>query len=323
MSLSELLGSLSNLSDADFIEQYYLKLPFALAGGCQQLCGLGSWDSVERILAQPAADVLVVKAGEQRVAQSNPSFAEARALHADGYTIVLRHVERLDPAIAALAAGFSRDLLATPDVHIYCTPASQFGFGWHYDAEEVFILQTAGRKEYSLRKNTVNPWPVLEAMPDDMGFEREIMPLMNCTLAAGDWLYIPGGYWHRGASQEDSISVAVGLMAPTALDVCDFVRRRLAGSLVWRQRLPVTTAAAGAQAEPAQTQLAALCQQLGHELLHALGDPQTADGFLAERRRQFEPASQPDGAGGSPDGGPAAQGRCAAEPSVPGAHLPE
>ncbi len=198
MSLSDLLGSMSS---AAFIEQYYLKLPFALGGGCQQHRGLGTWAAVERILARPDADTLVVKSGGQRAGPQTLAYAEARALHADGYTIVLRHVERCDPAIAQLAGGFMRELSAPLDVHIYCTPASQFGFGWHYDAEDVFILQTEGSKEYSLRKNTVNPWPVLETMPDDMGFEREIMPLMNCTLAAGDWLYIPGGYWHRAASR--------------------------------------------------------------------------------------------------------------------------
>ncbi len=285
MSLSDLLGS--SMPSAVFIEQYYLKLPFALSGGCQRYCGLGSWEAVERILGKPGADTLVVKSGEQRAAPQSPTYAEARALHADGYTIVLRHVERLDPAIGEFAAGFSRDLLSPLDAHIYCTPASQFGFGWHYDAEDVFILQTAGTKEYSLRKNTVNPWPVLETMPSDMAFEREIMPLMNCTLAAGDWLYIPGGYWHRATSREDSISVAIGVMATTALDVLDFVRQRLPGSLVWRQRLPVMTSAAGESEGEARSQFARLCEQLGRELLHVLSDPRTAADFLEFRRQQL------------------------------------
>jgi 50S ribosomal protein L16 3-hydroxylase len=277
MSLSDLLGSVPT---AAFIEQHYLKLPFALNGGCRQFANLGSWESVERILGQPGADTLVVKSGEQRSGPQTPSYAEARALHADGYTIVLRHVERRDPIIASFAAGFMRDLLSPLDVHIYCTPASQFGFGWHYDAEDVFILQSEGCKEYSLRKNTVNPWPVLETMPNDMGFQREIMPLMKCTLSAGDWLYIPGGYWHRAQSREDSISVAIGVMATTALDVLDFVRQRLPGSLVWRQRLPVMTAAAGDHTAEARSQFDTLCEQLGRELMQVLANPRTAADFI-------------------------------------------
>ena len=40
--------------------------------------------------------------------------------------------------------GIGRDFAAPVDVHLYCTPAGQPGFGWHYDAEDVFVLQTAG-----------------------------------------------------------------------------------------------------------------------------------------------------------------------------------
>ena len=315
MSLSDLLG---DMPSAVFIEQYYLKLPFALSGGCRQFCHLGSWETVERILGQPGADTLVVKSGQQRSGSQTPTYAEARALHDDGHcTIVLRHVERHDPAIAELAAGFVRDLFSPLDVHIYCTPASQFGFGWHYDAEDVFILQTAGCKEYSIRKNTVNPWPVLETMPDNMAFEREIMPLMNCTLSAGDWLYIPGGYWHRAESREDSISVAIGMMATTALDVLDFVRRRLPGSLVWRQRLPVMTAAAGEHAEDARRQYAALCEQLGHDLLGKLVNPKTAADFIEIRRQRLE--SEGTLAGQTANGQPAADASKSTQPAVHGA----
>jgi 50S ribosomal protein L16 3-hydroxylase len=290
MSLAELLGTQPS---SVFIEQFYLQQPFALSGGCDRFRHLGSWESVEAILSRPDADTLVVRGGQQLPGGGAPSYDEARALHADGYTIVLRHVERRHAAIAEFAAGFQRDLAASLDAHIYCTPASQFGFGWHYDAEDVFILQTAGRKEYSLRKNTVNPWPVLETMPQDMGFEREIMPLMKCTLSAGDWLYIPGGYWHRAESCEDSISLAIGVMSTTALDLYDFLRSQLLGSLVWRQRLPIGTPAAGKSDEEARGELSTVCEHLGRDLLRMLTDPRTADEFLNFKRRQT--ASQATG----------------------------
>ena len=72
-----------------------------------------------------------------------------------------------------------------------------------------------------------------------MRYEREIMPLVRCELAAGDWLYIPSGYWHMGQSRELALSLAIGVMPRTGIDVLDFVRPRVAGSLLWRQRLPV------------------------------------------------------------------------------------
>ena len=45
------------------------------------------------------------------------------------------------------------------------------------------LCSASGRKTYSLRKNTVNPWPLEETLPADMKYEREIMPLMQCRLA--------------------------------------------------------------------------------------------------------------------------------------------
>ncbi|HEV3339654.1 MAG TPA: cupin domain-containing protein, partial [Pirellulales bacterium] len=208
-----------------FIAESFLRQPFSLPGGAAALAHLGSWEVLETILAQPGADVLVVKEGRRWEGAQSPSPGEARRLFSDGHTVLVRHAERCHAQLAELAAGFARDFRAAVDVHLYCTPAGQHGFGWHYDVEDVFIVQTAGSKEYSLRKNTVNPWPVLETLPPDMRYEREIMPLSRCLLSAGDWLYVPHGYWHKAEARDESISLAVGLMCPTALDLLDFLRQ--------------------------------------------------------------------------------------------------
>jgi hypothetical protein len=35
---------------------------------------------------------------------------------------------------------------------------------------------------------------LLEAMPEDMEFEKEVSPVLCCDLAQGDWLYLPSGF---------------------------------------------------------------------------------------------------------------------------------
>ena len=176
-------------------------------------------------------------------------------------------------------------LAAAVNIHMYCTPGSQYGFGWHYDAEEVFIVQTTGRKEYSLRKNTVNPWPTDETLPANMRYEREIMPLARCELAAGDWLYIPSGYWHIGESRETSLSLAIGVQPHAAVEVFDFLRPQILESLVWRQRLPVMGAAAVGSGDELREQYAAVFMQLGQELLKLLSDPRQVEAFLTRLGR--------------------------------------
>jgi ribosomal protein L16 Arg81 hydroxylase len=147
----------------------------------------------------------------------------------------------------------------------------------------VFIVQTAGNKEYSLRKNTVNPWPLEETLPANMAYEREIMPLARCELSAGDWLYIPAGYWHKGASREASISLAIGVMAPAALDVFDFLRGKLLHSLRWRQRLPLCGEIAS---DPDKTRAAYsdLFLELAADAAKELRDESLVDAYLASRR---------------------------------------
>jgi ribosomal protein L16 Arg81 hydroxylase len=264
---------------SQFLENYFLRLPYAEPKGAQELTQRGGWEIIAASLKAPDADVMVVKAGERWAESRTPSVEEAKSLYAKGYTLLVRHAERQDAELQNLAQGFAREFLAPVDVHLYATPAEAFGFGWHYDVEDVFILQLEGTKEYSLRKNTVNPWPVLDNMPHDLRYERELMPMMKCELAAGDWLYIPHGYWHRGTSKTDSISLAVGIMAATGLDMLDVARKRLVESIRWRQRLPMF----GAESSESLKEMAA---ELGRELSEMFSDP----AFL----RQFLKSREPD-----------------------------
>jgi 50S ribosomal protein L16 3-hydroxylase len=130
----------------------------------------------------------------------------------------------------------------------------------------VFVLQTCGSKEWEPRKNTVNPWPLVETLPADMRHEREIMPVLRCLLAAGDWLYIPHGYWHRTRAAEESISLSVGLRSAAALDVFDFLRGELLSSLKWRQRLPPAGAASPLGPEELSRRYRELFADLGADL---------------------------------------------------------
>jgi 50S ribosomal protein L16 3-hydroxylase len=226
-----------SVSLRQFLDDFYLRLPLALGGQSAELRSWATWGTIESCLAALDVDCMLVRSGSRHAGLATTDAQSVRRAVAEGYTFLVRHVERHDAVAAALAADFRRVFGGEVNVHLYCTPASQFGFGWHYDAEEVFILQSTGRKQYSLRKNTVNPWPLEETLPADMQYEREIMPLSVCRLRAGDWLYIPSGYWHKGEATEESISLAVGIRPTTGIDVLDFLRPRLLDSLLWRRRL--------------------------------------------------------------------------------------
>jgi ribosomal protein L16 Arg81 hydroxylase len=290
LSFQALLGTLPL---ARFVAEYYQKLPFSAAGPAQPLCALGTWDAVVRLLAADQADVLVCRRNEQHAGQPPTTAAEAERMVGEGYTLLVRHAERHDARLADVAAAFARDFAAPVNIHVYCTPGGQYGFGWHYDAEEVFIVQTTGRKEYSLRKNTVNPWPIEETLPADMRYEREIMPLSRCALAAGDWLYIPSGYWHMGQSRETAISLAIGVAPHTAVEAFDFLRPQIIHSLLWRQRLPVVGEAADRDDAALMDAYAEIFGQLGADLQKLLANPRQAAAFVEHLRRTKAEPSEP------------------------------
>lgn len=277
MDLQTLLGVISKQS---FVRDYFQRTPFSLSTANQQLCELADWSVFDQVLRRPEIDLLVVRRGE-KLAALPKSGDEGLALLADGYTLRIRRAEQFHPPLKELAESFDRDFRGAVNIHLYATPPGHHGLSWHYDAEDVFILQTGGAKEYSLRKNTVHPWPLEETIPQDMRYGREIMPLMRALLKAGDWLYIPCGYWHRTecpAGDEPALSVALGLMMPAAISILDRLRPRLLDSLLWRQRLPVSGDAAGFSAEELLKQHREIAKQLAKDLQAALAD----DAFLRQ-----------------------------------------
>jgi 50S ribosomal protein L16 3-hydroxylase len=225
-----------------FITEHLHRLPLALPEVGQIICEYASWNALGILLAAPSIDGMVVKSGQRQNGPLPTTLETADALCRDGCTITLRHVERNDEKIAELANAFERTFHGPVDVHFFATPPGSFGFSWHYDAEDVFIYQTRGTKEYFLRKNTVNPWPLEETLPGDMRYERESMPLMRVVLQPGDMLYIPCGYWHRARvppGDEIAVSLAIGVMSRSAIDLLAMLRDEMLQSLVWRQRLPL------------------------------------------------------------------------------------
>jgi len=276
--IEQLLG---DLSPRAFLDRYYTRLPHSRAGGAAGLSSFPGWPSVEKILAADGVDAFLAREGLMWEGGRLPTFAEARKLFGEGHTLVIRSAERHDAELARLAAGFREDFAAPVNVHVYCTPPERSGFSWHYDPEDVFILQTQGAKEYQLRKNTVNPWPLLAQMPKDLKYEREVQPFWSCALRPGDWLYIPAGWWHSARGLEgDSITLAIGMMTPSAMELLEVLRKELLSSIVWRQRLPVLGKANTASPEELAKIHQSLFSDLGRDLSRVLADEAFARRFL-------------------------------------------
>ena len=200
---------LGALSRADFLRDFAGRRPLARPGSALDRIEALGWPMLARVLAarEPPADVLVV-AGGRLVPLPPPSGLERlRGYFANGVGLCLRGAERCDDGLAAIADSFAK--LGRVQVQLFATPPRTWGFGWHFDEEDVFIAQTAGVKEYFFRENTVTDEPPsAEAF---RGLAAETSPIYGATLAPGDVLYVPRRWWHRARGREPALSISVGV----------------------------------------------------------------------------------------------------------------
>jgi ribosomal protein L16 Arg81 hydroxylase len=269
---------------ATFLDRYFHQLPIAVPGGIANAASLATLDVLDEIAEHPCATVERSRQGAWWPDGVRPTRDDLRRSLDEGWTLFVRHAERFHPRLAVLAAEFGQAFQAPIDVHFFCTPAGAEGFGWHYDVEDVFVLQAQGAKQYRLRKNTVNPWPLVETTPENLAYEAERSLVMECTLEAGDWLYIPPGYWHATQAKELSISLSVGVMSTTAIDLLDLLRPRLVESLRWRQRLPLASPLSESSCEDLLARIKEVFSDLGTDLARQLSSEEFVSRYLESRQ---------------------------------------
>lgn len=197
--LSELL-SLSNIDAATFQKTYFRQNPFATPSSAEKLKTLISYSCIPDILNTRYDNCWLVKNGvlSPDYPEGVLSWSQAQQGLLSGYTLLIRNCEKVHAGLAHLTKQFSELLHYPVDSQIYFTPANNMGFNWHYDHQEVFVIQCQGEKEFYLRKH--------------MPFENKgYFPEIRCYLKPGDWLYIPSGYWHKARAITMSGHISLGI----------------------------------------------------------------------------------------------------------------
>lgn len=199
---------------ADFRRTYLRKLPWASPGNGRRWIERFRWEELGQVLgSEPPPDVIVVAKGKPLPVPRPRTLEEMRGLMARGIGVAMRQTERCHPVLREFCDAFVDELGGTPHMQVFVTPGNTHGFGWHYDDEDVFIVQTAGVKDYFFRPNTVMPDV---SASDAGGFHRfvdEKSPMGTACLVPGDVLYVPSRWWHMATCRQDALSMSLGLMA--------------------------------------------------------------------------------------------------------------
>ena len=240
---------------AEFLDRYWGQAPLLRAGADDAgFADLFSLDDVDRFVASssprlptfrlvrngkpldPSRYTRRATVGGQPVSGlGDPGriFDEFRA----GATIVFQGLQRSCPPLTGFCRSLELDLTHAVQCNAYVTPAGARGLGVHYDTHDVFVLQLAGTKAWTVHDPVlVDP---LQSQPWKGTAEDAGPPIMSVELAAGDCLYVPRGFLHAARAQEAlSAHLTIGIVATTWHDVVREVVAGVAGEPEFRRALP-------------------------------------------------------------------------------------
>jgi hypothetical protein len=142
----------------------------------------------------------------------------ATRLFRQGATIIFTHLHQRLPSLGRLCEGLERRFASRMQTNIYLTPPSAQGFAPHWDTHDVFILQVAGTKRWSIYDTKI-PLP-LRGQHFDRTLHEPGPVSMEFDLGPGDVCYIPRGAIHSAVSSTDtSLHITTGLIAYTWTDL--------------------------------------------------------------------------------------------------------
>ncbi|MET0673732.1 MAG: cupin domain-containing protein [Microbacterium pygmaeum] len=252
------LTRLTGISPAAFADHYWGERPL-LARSVDGFDDLFSTDAVDELVADRGLRTPFVRMASEGSVLSPASFTgsggfgaevgdqldSAKVLEqfAGGATLVLQGLHRTWEPIS----GFTRQLIAEvghpAQVNAYITPASSRGFDPHYDTHDVFVIQIAGAKRWTIHE-PVHRHPLADQPWTDhraaVAERAQSTPTIDAVFEPGDVLYLPRGWIHSAVAQGGtSIHLTIGVRAATRHDVLTQLLARAGDDAELRAPLPL------------------------------------------------------------------------------------
>ncbi|MEL7448234.1 MAG: cupin domain-containing protein [Pseudomonadota bacterium] len=203
------------LSAERFLRDYWQKQPLLLRGalpgfesplGADELAGLACDPDVESRLVRESGDP------PWQVQQGPFAEDQLTGLPGHGWSLLVQDVDKHLPELAVIADRFGfvpswrfDDLMVS-----FAPPGGSVGA--HVDAYDVFLLQGAGQRTWSIGPQPERPLCHPEAQ---LRVIDNFAPEEQWTLFPGDALYLPPGVAHHGVAGENCITWSVGFRAPS------------------------------------------------------------------------------------------------------------
>ncbi len=119
----------------------------------------------------------------------------------------------------------------------YLTPPGAAGLAPHHDTHDVFVLQVAGTKHWTVREPVVDTPLPRHVSDHDAAAGQPV--LFEAVMEPGDTLYLPRGFVHSAAAQQGvSLHLTIGVLATTVHDVLRLLVDRAGDEVAFRRSLP-------------------------------------------------------------------------------------
>jgi ribosomal protein L16 Arg81 hydroxylase len=165
----------------------------------------------------PEAYTRTIRHGDQSFV-GVPEVAKIAAEYSQGATIALPALHRTWPALGELCDRLQARFDHPAHANVYLTPGNTAGFTPHYDTHEVFVLQIAGCKRWSIYPPGVELPHRSQPFTPQMYSGRA--PLAEVELSDGDLLYLPRGFLHSTTTSSGfSAHVTIGITVYTWVDL--------------------------------------------------------------------------------------------------------
>lgn len=262
------LGRCIGISIAEFADQYWSRAPLLTPQAGQISLEDGAAQGFADLFSTAAVDELISRRGLRtpflRMAKNGSVLASSTftrsggsgasiadqvaddkvlAQLAGGATLVLQALHRTWPPLIEFGTELAAELGHPVQINAYITPPQNQGFAAHYDTHDVFVLQVAGSKQWTIHPPVLpdplpsQTWDLRKPQVEARAAEK---PLLQTILQPGDALYLPRGFLHSAVAQgEVSIHLTVGVHPLTAYDLAKELIDAAADDRELRRSLPM------------------------------------------------------------------------------------
>ncbi|MBV9191040.1 MAG: cupin domain-containing protein [Betaproteobacteria bacterium] len=188
---------LGGLTSREFLRRHWQKRPLYVRNAVPRFIGVLEARKLFTLAQRDDIESRVVVRKARRYETTHGPFAEVRARKRD-WTILVSGVNLHNAKADALLRRFSFIPQARLDDVMVSYATTGGGVGPHVDSYDVFLLQGAGRRRWTISN----------------GGNRSVY-----TCGPGDLLYLPPGWRHDGVALEPCFTYSIGFRAPRGAEL--------------------------------------------------------------------------------------------------------